>query len=113
MFRHTFRYELTVWQVLSFGEGTSLPVGSSLRVRSLTDGAVQNFDGISIADYHLQSSGMNGDAVEIELVAGPNTRGISGQINRAQWTNFSVSRDAGIGLNFDNRRIKNVDTFAL
>lgn len=62
-----------VWLRVQFG-ACHLPAGSKLRLTGLRDGAVQWFDAGSLADYGFQSAYFNGDAVRIELLAGPGTQ---------------------------------------
>jgi V8-like Glu-specific endopeptidase len=75
VFRDTLRFSDTAWLQLHFGEGLSLPPGSFLRITALADGAEQRHDGLSVAAWGGHSAAFNGDAVRLELVAGPGTRG--------------------------------------
>lgn len=56
-------------------DGTVLPPGSRLFLTSVPDGAVQWFDGESLRDYGHRSAYFNGNAVVIELQAGPASHG--------------------------------------
>ncbi len=62
------------WIQLHF-QNTNLPAGTRLRLTSRLDGAVQWFDAGSLRDYSNESAYFNGNAVDVELVAGANTRG--------------------------------------
>jgi hypothetical protein len=44
--------------------------------------------------------------------AGPHTLGVAGQIERPQWTNFSIPGDPGIGLDADYCCIEDLDGLA-
>ena len=55
-----------------FGE-TQLEQGSFIRMTSLRDGEVQDLDAAELAMWHDSSAYFNGDAVMVELVAGPKT----------------------------------------
>lgn len=70
---HTARVPGARWLRIVFGD-CHLPAGSELRLSSVLDGAVQRFDARSLRDYQYGSAYFNGDAVRIDLVAGPFTR---------------------------------------
>lgn len=74
VFRGVVRAPGAVWLQLHFGP-THLPARSWLRLVSLRDGAVQLFHADSLRDYRNRSAYFNGDAVAVELVAAPRTRG--------------------------------------
>ncbi|MCC6669891.1 MAG: hypothetical protein IT458_02435 [Planctomycetes bacterium] len=61
------------WLRLYF-DRTNLPAGSSLRLTARHDRAVQVFDAVSLREYADASAYFNGDAVDVELVAGPGTK---------------------------------------
>jgi V8-like Glu-specific endopeptidase len=52
---------------------SALPMGTRLRLVAAHDGAVQWFDGRSLADYSHVSAWFNGDRVRVELWPGPGT----------------------------------------
>ncbi len=56
-------------------DGTVLAPGSRLFLTSVPDGAVQWFDGDSLRDYGHRSAYFNGNAVVVELQAGPASHG--------------------------------------
>ena len=62
------------WMRLFFDQ-TNLPKGSVLRLTGGQDGAVQNLDAKSLVEYDESSCFFNGDVVQVELIAGPNTVG--------------------------------------
>lgn len=73
VFSHVLRIKDSAWMRVFFDK-TNLPKSSYLRLTSLYDRAAQRLDGRSIIDYGYASCYLNGDAVRIELVAGPNTK---------------------------------------
>lgn len=70
-------------------DGTVLPPGSRLFLTSVPDGAVQWFDGDSLRDYGHRSAYFNGNAVVVELQAGPSSHG-----NRVRVTAVEAGHDA-------------------
>ena len=70
-------------------DGTVLPPGSRLFLTSVPDGAVQWFDGESLRDYGHRSAYFNGNAVVIELQAGPGSHG-----NRVRVSTIEAGLDA-------------------
>ncbi|MEM7205290.1 MAG: hypothetical protein AAF628_33855 [Planctomycetota bacterium] len=81
-----------------FLRDTNLPAGSRLRLTSELDGAVQHFDGRSLAEYGFGSAYFNGDRVKIELVAAPHTRA-----NRLQIVGTELGRrDPPAGMQPDS-----------
>jgi V8-like Glu-specific endopeptidase len=73
VFRDELRAEGANSLRLRFG-ATNLPPGSELRLTGLRDGAVQRFDAASLRDWNSWSAVFNGEAVVLELRAGPSTR---------------------------------------
>lgn len=71
---HTAQEPGALWLRVKFGD-CHLPRGSSLVLTSLLDQAEQRFDADSLRDYQYGSAYFNGDAVRIDLVAAPGTRG--------------------------------------
>ncbi|UCE61163.1 MAG: hypothetical protein JSU63_05320, partial [Phycisphaerales bacterium] len=78
VFSTTVRIPEAVWTRLDFGEvflagdirrGTA----SYLRMASLADGADQVMNATHVAQWHNSSAYFNGDAVQIEIIAYPNT----------------------------------------
>ncbi len=61
------------WLRLTFRR-VELDFGSSIRITSLLDGEVQDLNEVSLEQWQHSSAYFNGDAVRVELVAGPNTR---------------------------------------
>ncbi|MEZ5965697.1 MAG: trypsin-like serine protease [Planctomycetota bacterium] len=76
-------------QIRLYFDRTNLPEGTRLRLTSVADGAIEIFDGRSLADYQNYSSWFNGDAVAVELLGGARTRA-----NRVR----VVGADAGQGI---------------
>lgn len=74
VFRTTVRLEGAAWIRLYFEEVT-LEEGSALVITSLLDQAMQHHTARTIEEWYLTSAYFNGDAVEIELFAGPHTTG--------------------------------------
>lgn len=72
VFRGRVRVEGAL-QLRLYFDRTNLPEGTRLRLTSAHDGAIESFDGRSLADYRNYSSWFNGDAVDVELIAGPRT----------------------------------------
>ena len=71
-----FRGEVRVAGALNLSiyfDRTNLPSGSRLRLTSMHDGAIELFNGSTLAEYQNYSSWFNGDAVQVELIAGPHT----------------------------------------
>ncbi len=71
-----FRGEVRVTGALNMAlyfDRTNLPAGSRLRLMSMHDGAIELFNGATLAEYQNYSSWFNGDAVRVELIAGPGT----------------------------------------
>ena len=64
----------TSWMRLYFGE-VVLKAGSRIRVTSLLDGEVQELDARTLAMWGNSTAYFNGDAVTVELIAGPRTAG--------------------------------------
>ncbi len=61
------------WIRLYFGEGVALEGSSLIRVTSLLDGQVQELDAAALSMWGDTTAYFNGDAVLVELVAGPQT----------------------------------------
>jgi len=76
-------------QLRLYFDRTNLPEGTRLRLVSERDGAIELFDGRSLADYRNYSSWFNGDAVRIELIAGAGSHGSRVRV---------VGADAGEGI---------------
>lgn len=74
VFRETIRVEGAAWIRLYFDAVTLRP-GSTLAITSLSDFAVQHHTNRTIVEWENTSAYFNGDAVEIELFAGPGTTG--------------------------------------
>lgn len=74
VFRDTLTVRDAVWLRLHAAD-TNLPPGTRLKLTALQDGAVQWFDGESLRDYRSVSAFFNGNAVAVELIGGPRTRG--------------------------------------
>jgi hypothetical protein len=72
------------WIRLSFDEANLAP-GSSIRITSLYDGAVQDLTADTIEQWHMTTAFFNGNAVRVELVAGPETAGNSFRIAHASY----------------------------
>lgn len=71
-----FRGEVRVTGALNMAiyfDRTNLPSGSRLRLTSMHDGAIELFNSNTLAEYQNYSSWFNGDAVQVELIAGPHT----------------------------------------
>jgi V8-like Glu-specific endopeptidase len=68
VYRGTVRFDQAAWLRLLF-KHTNLPAGSRLRLTAAADGAVQWFDGASLADYQNGSAYFNGNEVTVELLA--------------------------------------------
>ncbi|GMV37536.1 MAG: hypothetical protein AMXMBFR61_20440 [Fimbriimonadales bacterium] len=58
--------------VAILGDGLTHPEGSTLRITSLTDGAVQLLNARTIREWQNTSAYFNGPAVLLELIAAPN-----------------------------------------
>lgn len=76
-------------QLRLYFDRSNLPAGTSLRLTSEQDGAIESFDGRSLADYQNYSSWFNGDAVRVELIGGPRT------VANRVWV---VAADVGEGM---------------
>ena len=74
VWQHEVRMQGAGWLRLYFGE-TELPEGSFLRVTSELDGEFQELDAATLAMWSNASAFFNGEAVTLELVAGPGTVG--------------------------------------
>lgn len=72
--RYTVSVPGAAWIRVYFDEVTLAP-GSTLVVTSLFDLEMQHLDARSAREWRNTSAYFNGDAVELELLAGPNTRG--------------------------------------
>lgn len=72
VFQYVVRFRSSSWLRLFFDQ-TNLPIGSYLRLTSLRDNDVQILDGRGIIDYGYASCYLNGEAIRVELVAGPNS----------------------------------------
>ena len=71
---HTAAVPNALWLRVQLGE-CHLPRGSELRLVSLQDQATQRFSMSSLRDYQFGSAYFNGNAVRIDLVAAPGSRG--------------------------------------
>ncbi|MCZ6653830.1 MAG: hypothetical protein O7D91_12490, partial [Planctomycetota bacterium] len=74
VFENLVRIEDAAWLRIYFGEVT-LAEGSYIRITSLWDGEVQKLDARELALWSNSSAYFNGNAVQVELVAGPGTKG--------------------------------------
>jgi hypothetical protein len=74
VFRKLLRSRGAAWLRLRFG-AVSLEPGSFVRVTSALDGQVQELDAARLALWKGTSAYFNGDAVLLELVAAPRSRG--------------------------------------
>ncbi|MCH8969086.1 MAG: hypothetical protein IIA66_08210, partial [Planctomycetes bacterium] len=74
VFENLVQIEDAAWLRIYFGEVT-LAEGSYIRITSLQDGEVQELDARELALWSNSSAYFNGDALQVELVAGPGTRG--------------------------------------
>jgi V8-like Glu-specific endopeptidase len=83
VFRHAVRYDQATWLRLDL-DGTNLPKGSRLHLTALYDGAVQRFDGLSLAAYGGRSAYFNGNEVLVELVASPGSTGNRVRVARVE-----------------------------
>lgn len=72
LFDEVVRVEGVPWIRLAFDQ-VSLGPGSTLRLTSLADGAVQDLDASALQQWGNSSAFFNGDAVRVELIAGPHT----------------------------------------
>ena len=70
VFEHLVLIEDAAWLRIYFGEVT-LAEGSYIRMTSLRDGEVQELDARELALWSNSSAYFNGDALQVELVAGP------------------------------------------
>ncbi|HEY3245621.1 MAG TPA: hypothetical protein VGM03_19935 [Phycisphaerae bacterium] len=82
VFTGTVQVPGTAFIRIFFSEAT-LPPGSSLRLTSVLDGAEQDLDAASVAEWEFSSAFFNGPAVQIELIAGPHTTGNRYVVNQA------------------------------
>ena len=74
VFSHTVRVPGAVWLRIRFDK-TNLPRGTKLQITGLQKNWVQYLDGVSLVDYFHKSCFFDGEAIKVELVAGPNTKG--------------------------------------
>ncbi len=74
VFENLVRIEDAAWLRIYFGEVT-LAEGSYIRMTSLLDGEVQELDERELALWSNSSAYFNGNAVQVELIAGPGTNG--------------------------------------
>lgn len=58
-----------------FDKRTRLGEGSLIRLTSMQDGGVQHLTAPALETWHYSSAAFNGDTVQLELVAGPGTKG--------------------------------------
>ena len=68
------------WIRLAF-DNVNLSRGSTLRITSLADGAVQDLDAAALEQWYQTSAFFNGDAVLLEIIAGPHTLANSVEIS--------------------------------
>lgn len=80
----------SAWVRVYFSEW-SLPPGSFVRTTSLDDGDVQRLTGPRMSQWQGSTAYFNGDAVQVELVAGPHTTG-----NRVVFEKIGLLSD-GVG----------------
>lgn len=74
VYTHTVRIPGAAWMRLYFS-ASRLPQGSSIRMTSLFDGEVQELTAADLAMWSQSSAYFNGDRVELELVAAPESTG--------------------------------------
>ena len=72
VYEDVITYPGMAWMRLYFGE-VSLDRGSYVRVTSLRDGEQQKLDARTMDMWSNTSAYFNGDALRVELVAGPST----------------------------------------
>ena len=86
VFQEVVHIDSAGWLRLYFGEG-ELEAGSFIRVTSVLDGETQELDSAGLEMWSFASAYFNGDAVLVQLVAGPNTEN-----NRLQVTEVDRPR---------------------
>ncbi len=74
VFEHVVLIEEAAWLRIYFGEVT-LGEGSYIRITSLLDEELQELNEQELALWSNSSAYFNGDAVRVELIAGPRTKG--------------------------------------
>ncbi|MBK8979951.1 MAG: trypsin-like peptidase domain-containing protein [Planctomycetes bacterium] len=103
-----FRDEVAVpgaaWLRLELG-ATHLPSGSSLRLTSSADGAVQRHDAASLRDYGGSSCWLNGERVLVELIAAPDTRANRVVVDRVEYGMRGISAPESICGTTDDRQL--------
>ncbi|MHC4209678.1 MAG: trypsin-like serine peptidase, partial [Planctomycetota bacterium] len=75
VFTETVTVEGAGWLRLYFGPPTTLEAGSFIRLTSVLDQEVQRLDSATLSEWSGTSAYFNGDAVVVQLVAGPGTTG--------------------------------------
>jgi hypothetical protein len=75
VFRRMIRVPGAAWIRAHFGNATRLAPGSRVRVTSLADGEVHALDGAGLALWRHTTGYLNGDALLLEIVAAPRSRG--------------------------------------
>ncbi|MCR9245828.1 MAG: trypsin-like serine protease [bacterium] len=104
VFHHDLVIEDAHWLRLVFGP-TNLPSGSTLRLTSLHDGAIQHFDAASLRDYGFASAYFNGKSVRLELIAGPGTVGNRVSLQAVELESRDAPRPDSICGNTDDRTL--------
>ncbi|MCH2152917.1 MAG: hypothetical protein MK089_06205 [Phycisphaerales bacterium] len=94
VWQDTLRVDGIAWIRLYFNNA-QLDDGSFIRVTSLHDGEVQELDAETLAMWDNASAYFNGNAVRIELVAGPFTTGNEFSINQFAFENGQADRGEG------------------
>ncbi len=104
------RVEDAAWLRLYFDE-ISLARGSFVRVTSLLDGEVQELDAAEAAMWGFSTAYFNGDAVRVELVAGPGTSGNRYAIGLLGVGAHPAQPVGGCGICATDKRVSSSETW--